>query len=122
MALRKTKREIDKENKRLQTNRARPSERGRHGDEIAKIKTRAAGVAQRLKASIPKRQVAGAEASVGRKLVRQQKATDAKVATAAAVKYTRPTGLNYSGPKFKKRTPAERAKIIAARKKKQLQG
>ena len=65
------------------------------------------------------------EAKGERKIARQKKATTAKVATAAAVKYTNPGGLNFGGPKFKQRTPAERAAEkarVAARRKKRLQG
>jgi len=109
-------RKIDKKKNFSSTDIAKPSARSRQGDAVARVKTQAAAHRKRITES------KSSPTSKERMLAGAKTRTESRVASAAATTYTRPEG---TGPKFRKRTPAERAAEkarVAARKKKRLQG
>ena len=118
------KKDLETEKKRLQTDRARPSERSRQGDEVARIKGRAATRTAQIKARVPMkhRTAAGNEAQKKRSLARHKQVTAQRVATAAA---DNTYDASYRRRVMQPHTPATRAKAkaaSAARRKKRLQG
>lgn len=109
---------IDKENKRLKTDRAKPSARSSRGDAAARVKTRAAARRKQVKESA--RLTPEGKARI---LASNKKRTEARLKRVAATDYTGSGGD--IGRKFRKRTPAERAKRVAeieARREKRLLG
>ena len=117
------KKDIETEKKRLQTDRARPSERSRQGDEVARIKGKAATRTAQIKARAPMkhRTAAGNEAQKKRSLARHKQVTARKVEAVADNIYD----ASYRRRAMQPHTPATRAKAKAAnaaRRKKRLQG
>jgi len=97
---------------------SRPSERGRRGDAIAKIKTKAEG--HRKKVTEQAARGKTSPETKRRSLASRKKLTERRLAEAKDYKYTSPEGPVF-GRKFKKKTAADRAKQqarSAARKKK----